>query len=40
MSEYFKEFIGETKSLFIGLGINAKYFFEPVVTMQYPHEHV
>ncbi|MEN8231479.1 MAG: NADH-quinone oxidoreductase subunit I [Thermodesulfobacteriota bacterium] len=40
MSGYFKELIGGTKSLFIGLGITAKYFMEPVVTMQYPHEHV
>jgi NADH-quinone oxidoreductase subunit I len=40
MSGYFKELISGTKSLFIGLGITGKYFFEPVVTMQYPMEHV
>jgi len=40
MSGYFKELFSGTKSLFIGLGITGKYFFEPVVTMQYPHEHV
>jgi NADH-quinone oxidoreductase subunit I len=38
MSGYFKELISGTKSLFIGLGITGKYFFEPVVTEQYPHE--
>ncbi len=40
MSGYFKELINGTKSLFIGLGITGKYFFEPVVTLQYPHEHL
>ena len=40
MSGYFKELLSGTKSLFIGLGITGKYFFEPVVTMQYPMEHV
>ena len=40
MSGYFKELISGTKSLFIGLGITGKYFFEPVVTLQYPHEHL
>ena len=40
MSEYFKQLIDGTKSLFIGLGITGKYFLEPVVTMQYPMEHV
>ena len=40
MSGYFKELISGTKSLFIGLGITGKYFFEPVVTMQYPMETV
>ncbi len=40
MSGYFKELISGTKSLFIGLGITGKYFFKPVVTMQYPHEHI
>ena len=39
MSGYFKELISGTKSLFIGLGITGKYFFEPVVTEQYPHEY-
>ncbi len=33
MSGYFEELISGTKSLFIGLGITAKYFFEPVVTL-------
>ena len=40
MSGYFKELISGTKSLFIGLGITGRYFFEPVVTMQYPMEHI
>ena len=40
MSNYFKTLISGTKSLFIGLGITGRYFFEPVVTMQYPHDHV
>jgi len=40
MSNYFKTLISGTKSLFIGLGITGRYFFEPIVTMQYPHEHV
>jgi NADH-quinone oxidoreductase subunit I len=38
MSGYFKELISGTKSLFIGLGITGKYFFEPVVTEQYPYD--
>ena len=38
MSGYFKDLISGTKSLFIGLGITGKYFFQPVVTKQYPHE--
>lgn len=40
MSGYFKELITGTKSLFIGLGITNKTLFEPVVTLQYPHEHL
>ena len=40
MSGYFKELFSGTKSLFIGLGITGKYFLEPVVTLQYPHEHL
>jgi len=40
MSGYFKELLSGTKSLFVGLGITGKYLFEPVVTLQYPHEHL
>lgn len=40
MSGYFKEIISGTKSLFVGLGITGRYFVEPVVTLQYPHEHL
>ncbi|MCK5226973.1 MAG: NADH-quinone oxidoreductase subunit I [Desulfobulbaceae bacterium] len=40
MSGYFKELISGTYSLAVGLGITIKYFTQPVVTMQYPMEHV
>lgn len=40
MSGYFKELVSGTKSLFVGLGITGKYLVEPVVTLQYPHEHL
>lgn len=40
MSGYFKELISGTKSLFVGLGITNKYLFEPLVTLQYPHEYL
>jgi NADH-quinone oxidoreductase subunit I len=40
MIDYFKEIISGTWSLFVGLGITIKYFFEPVVTLQYPRETV
>ncbi len=38
MIDYLKEIISGTWSLFVGLGITIKYFFQPVVTVQYPHE--
>jgi len=38
MSGYFKELISGTKSLFVGLGITYKYFWEKQVTVHYPNE--
>ncbi len=38
MSGYLKELYSGTKSLLVGLKITGKYFFEPVVTFQYPYE--
>ncbi|MFZ5775361.1 MAG: NuoI/complex I 23 kDa subunit family protein [Thermodesulfobacteriota bacterium] len=38
MIAYFKEIFSGTWSLFVGLGITIKYFFKPVVTVQYPRE--
>jgi NADH-quinone oxidoreductase subunit I len=38
MSGYLKELYSGTKSLLVGLKITGKYFFEPVVTLQYPYE--
>jgi len=38
MIDYLREIISGTWSLFVGLGITIKYFFQPVVTVQYPHE--
>ncbi len=38
MSEYWKDVIGGSKSLLVGLSITAKEFFKPVVTEQYPWE--
>jgi len=38
MIDYFKEILSGTWSLFVGLGITARYFFQPVVTVQYPRE--
>lgn len=38
MSGYFTELYEGTKSLAVGLGITFKYFLQPVVTVQYPHE--
>lgn len=40
MSKYWSDVLGGTKSLAVGLGITLKAFFQPVVTMQYPYEHV
>ncbi|WP_243360252.1 NuoI/complex I 23 kDa subunit family protein [Fundidesulfovibrio terrae] len=40
MTRYLKEIISGTWSLFVGMGITIKYFFQPVVTLQYPHEAV
>jgi len=36
MSQYWKDVIGGTKSLFVGLNITARQFFKPVITEQYP----
>ncbi|HIJ77695.1 MAG: NADH-quinone oxidoreductase subunit I [Desulfobulbaceae bacterium] len=38
MIDYFKEIISGTWSLFVGMAITIRYFFQPVVTVQYPHE--
>lgn len=38
MIDYLREIISGTWSLFVGLGITIRYFFKPVVTVQYPHE--
>jgi len=38
MSDYLREIISGTWSLFVGLGITIRYFFKPVVTVQYPHQ--
>ncbi len=38
MRAYLKEIIDGTWSLLVGLGITIKYFFKPVVTVQYPHQ--
>ena len=38
MIDYFKEIFSGLWSLFTGMGITIRYFFEPVVTVQYPHE--
>jgi len=38
MSGYFKDFFTGAQSLAVGMGITLKYFFQPVVTMQYPYE--
>lgn len=38
MIAYFKEILSGTWSLFVGLGITIRYFFQPVVTVQYPRE--
>ena len=38
MIGYLKEIVSGTWSLFVGLGITIKYFFMPVVTVQYPRE--
>lgn len=40
MSKYWSDVLGGTKSLAVGMGITIKAFFQPVVTMQYPHEHI
>ncbi len=37
MSRYINELVGGTWSLFVGMGITIKNFFQPVVTEQYPH---
>ncbi len=36
MGTYFKDLFGGTWSLIVGLAITIKYFFYPVVTVQYP----
>jgi len=38
MSGYLKELVSGTYSLAVGMGITIKSFFQPVVTLQYPHE--
>ena len=38
MSGYFKELFSGAKSLAVGMGITIKAAFQPVVTLQYPHE--
>jgi NADH-quinone oxidoreductase subunit I len=38
MIDYLREIISGTWSLFVGLGITIRYFFKPVVTVQYPHQ--
>lgn len=38
MIAYFKEILSGTWSLFVGLGITIRYFFQPVVTVQYPRQ--
>ena len=38
MSKYFGDIFGGFQSLLVGLGITIKAFFQPVVTLQYPHE--
>lgn len=38
MIDYLKEITSGTWSLFVGLGITIRYFFKPVVTVQYPHQ--
>jgi len=40
MIDYLREIISGTWSLFVGLGITIRYFFQPVVTMQYPYQTV
>jgi len=37
MYAYFKDIFLGTWSLLVGLTITIKYFFQPVVTVQYPH---
>jgi len=38
MKAYFKEIIDGTWSLFVGMAITLRYFFQPVVTLRYPYE--
>lgn len=38
MIDYLKEIFYGLKSLFTGLWITIRYFFKPIVTVQYPHE--
>jgi NADH-quinone oxidoreductase subunit I len=38
MIDYFKDIISGTWSLLVGMGITIRFFFQPVVTVQYPHE--
>jgi NADH-quinone oxidoreductase subunit I len=38
MYTYLKDICVGTWSLFVGLAITLKYLFQPVVTVQYPHE--
>lgn len=38
MNKYFGDLFGGFYSLLVGLSITIKTFFQPVVTLQYPHE--
>ena len=38
MGGYFKELFNGSWSLLVGLGITIRYFFQPVVTVQYPRQ--
>lgn len=40
MVTYFREIFSGLWSLFVGMGITAKEFFSPTVTMQYPYQKV
>lgn len=38
MIDYFRELFSGLWSLLVGLGITIRFFFQPPVTVQYPHE--